>query len=160
MENQIVLAQTIENSIFSSMVNGKGIRLVIFMCGCSHRCKNCQNMSTWDINNGVVYDIDFIKNYIIDKYKSSNFDGITFSGGDPLYQKEKLLILIKKLREEIPDLNIWCYTGYVYENISEEEVLKHIDVLVDGPFIESLKDLTLRFRGSSNQRIIYLKNKK
>lgn len=157
---EIVLAQKIDKSIFESMIDGKGLRLVIFLCGCSHKCKNCQNKSTWDINNGIVYDIDVVVNYIINLYQKGNYDGITFSGGDPFYQKDKLLILIKKLRENLPNLNIWSYTGYVYENISNEEVLKYIDVLVDGPFIESKKDLGLRFRGSSNQRILYLKNGK
>lgn len=156
----IVLAKDVEKSIYESLIDGTGLRIVVFFCGCSFHCKNCQNPETWNINNGSIYDIDELSNYIIELYQNGNYDGITFSGGDPLYQKDKLLILIKKLRKKIPELNIWCYTGNIYENISNEEILKYVDVLVDGPFIENQKDITLRFRGSKNQRLLYLKDGK
>lgn len=157
---EIVLAKDVEKSIYESLVDGSGFRIVIFLCGCDIGCKGCQNKNYWNINNGSIYDIEDLAEYIISLYKNGNYDGLTFSGGDPMYQKDKLLILIKKIRESIPDINIWCYTGNVYENISNYEVLKYINVLVDGPFIEELKTVGLRFRGSENQRLLYLKDGK
>lgn len=157
---EIVLAKDVEHSIYESLIDGSGLRLVIFFCGCSFRCKGCQNPDTWNIENGSIYDIGDLANYIVTLYQNGNYDGLTFSGGDPLYQKDKLLILIKKIRESLPDINIWCYTGNIYENISDFEILKYINVLVDGPFIQEFRDITLRFRGSKNQRLLYLKDGK
>lgn len=155
---EIVLAKDVEKSIYESLVDGSGFRIVIFLCGCNIACKGCQNRKFWDINNGSIYDIDDLTEYIVSLYQNGNYDGITFSGGDPMYQKDKLLILIKKIRKIIPNINIWCYTGNTYENIADFEVLKYIDVLVDGPFVEELRTVNLRFRGSKNQRLLYLKD--
>lgn len=155
----IVLAKEKESSIIESLIDGEGIRVVVFTCGCPHKCKGCQNDMTWDIKNGIKYNIEEVYFYIKSILDKGNYDGITFSGGDPLYQEKSVQKLIKLLRKYNPSLNIWLYTGYVYEDIQDNEILKDINTLVDGPFIESKKG-KIRFRGSSNQRLLYLKNGK
>lgn len=159
MEN-IILADKLNRSIIESLVDGEGVRLVVFFCGCPHMCNSCHNPMTWNIDNGISIDIDELHSYLISKYKMGNYSGITFSGGDPMYQKDSLLLLAKKLKETIPEINIWSYTGYLYEDISEYEVLKYIDTLVDGKFEIDKKYPKKPYRGSYNQRIIRLKNSK
>ncbi|HBF2930544.1 anaerobic ribonucleoside-triphosphate reductase activating protein [Clostridioides difficile] len=158
----IVLAKNKEECIFESIVDGTGLRLVIFLAGCKHRCRGCHNPETWDINSGVMYSNEEIVNFIVDKYKKCNgyYKGITFSGGDPLLQKEELDNIIKDIREKLKEYNfdIWLYTGYNYEEVISFKVIKSIDVLVDGKFDLDKKSINYKFRGSYNQRIIYLKD--
>lgn len=156
----IVLADKLSNSVIESLVDGEGVRLVVFFCGCPHKCKLCHNPTTWNINNGVSISIDDLSIYLKAKYLNGNYSGITFSGGDPMYQKDSLLLLAKKLKDTIPEINIWSYTGYLYEDISEYEVLKYIDTLVDGKFEADKKYPKKPYRGSYNQRILRLKNSK
>jgi len=157
-DNDIVLLYEKESSIIESVVDGDGLRLVVFFAGCPHRCFNCHNPQSWDIKNGKRVPINELVEYIIGLYQEGCYSGITFSGGDPLVQHKALEELIKKIREQIPNINIWCYTGFVYEQIKDMDVLKTIDVLVDGPYIEKRKFPPKRFRGSNNQRILFLKN--
>lgn len=140
-----------------SVVDGFGVRTVIWTQGCSHNCPFCQNPTTHDFNGGEEFDIEDIKEEISALEKQ---DGITLSGGDPLFQIDAVTEIAKYAKSI--GLNIWCYTGFVYEDILKMgeknpkylEFLKYIDVLVDGKFVNELKDLNLLFRGSSNQRLI------
>lgn len=138
-----------------SIVDGKGFRFVIFTQGCLHHCKGCHNPETWDMNGGNVMDLDEIKDKIA---RNGLLDGITFSGGDPFYQPKPCAELAKWAKER--GLNVWAYTGFLYEellNMPEvKEFLDLVDVLVDGPFILEEKSLLLNFRGSKNQRVIDL----
>lgn len=140
------------------MLNGEGLRVVLWVAGCTHHCKNCHNPITWDINGGIEFDKEAeeeLFNYLCKDY----IDGITFSGGDPLHplNREEVSRLIKKVRKELPDKTIWLYTGYTYNEIKDFDALPLIDVLIDGEFIEELKDTKLEWVGSSNQRVLRLK---
>ncbi len=132
-------------------VDGPGLRTTIYFAGCSHRCYNCHNPESWDQKAGSDMDIEAIVEHIIE----NDFD-VTFSGGDPLFQVDALFQLAERVR--LLGKNIWCYTGYTYEEIVKSEqlskILQYVDVIVDGRFVNELRDTSLRFRGSSNQRII------
>ena len=134
-------------------VDGPGFRTTVYCAGCPNRCPGCHNPQSWDINNGTEVDVEDILNKILD----DPFADVTFSGGDPMFQPEGFAALAKGIKER-SGKNIWCYTGWLFEDLllnpRQRELLGHIDVLVDGRFIDSLKDETLHFRGSSNQRII------
>ncbi|MDE5594090.1 MAG: anaerobic ribonucleoside-triphosphate reductase activating protein [Muribaculaceae bacterium] len=134
-------------------VDGPGLRTSIYFAGCDHRCPGCHNPSTWDFNAGKDMTVDELMLRIID-----NEFNVTFSGGDPLYQLEPLTALARAVKAA--GKTIWCYTGFIYEDLLADpryaEILSLIDVLVDGPFILALRDTDLLFRGSSNQRIIPL----
>ncbi len=140
-----------------SIVDGEGIRTVIWFQGCSHDCPGCHNPSSHDFNGGFLANVQDIAEEIA---KLEFQDGITFSGGDPLFQPEALLALLKATHNN--KLNAWVYTGFTYEQLlkmAEEkpiyrEVLENIDILVDGRFVLALKSFEVMFRGSSNQRII------
>lgn len=143
-----------------SVVDGEGWRFAIFTQGCKHHCKNCHNPQTWDMRGGTQMSIDELVDTIEEAFKENILmDGVTLTGGDPLYQPDATFSLCKKLKDL--DINIWLYTGFTYEEITKDEklmsIMKYIDVLVDGPFIESLKSLELEYRGSSNQRILDMK---
>ena len=147
---QIRLASKITTD---SIVDGLGLRMVVWMQGCIHNCPFCHNPQTHALDGGFVTTVDEVVDYI----NSYSFkSGVTISGGDPFVQKEALLELVKKIKES--KTNIWVYTGYDYEqllaNDLSREILNYIDVLVDGKFINELKNDTLRFKGSTNQRII------
>ncbi len=140
-----------------SIVDGEGLRTVIWTQGCSHNCPGCHNPETHDFNAGFSIDIDKLKEEIMSlEYQ----DGITFSGGDPFFQAEACAILAKFIKAL--NLNIWCYTGFKFEKLLElsksnkyiKEFLNNIDVLVDGPFILEQRSLNLKYKGSLNQRII------
>lgn len=140
-----------------SIVDGEGIRSVIWFQGCSHNCLGCHNPETHDFNSGFEVSIDEMKKKIDHlEYQT----GVTFSGGDPMMQIEALEELAKHVHE--CGMNVWCYTGYTFEELLELakknshylEALKNIDVLVDGRFVLDLKSFAVQFRGSSNQRII------
>ncbi len=136
-----------------SIVDGPGIRYTIFFQGCKHHCLNCHNPSTHDFSGGYLIEIDEIINSV---KKNPLLDGITLSGGDPLFQPEGVIELSKKCKEL--GLSVVCYTGYKYEELQKfvnfNELLENIDYLIDGRYVDSLRDLSLKYRGSSNQRII------
>ncbi len=145
-----------------SIVDGPGIRFTIFTQGCAHHCFNCHNPETWDFDKGKDVDID----ELISKIKRNPLlQGITLSGGDPLYQVNACLELVKKVKELNSDLDIIIYTGFTFEELAINfkknnyllSLLKLSDILIDGKYEDSLRDLTLKFRGSSNQRVINLK---
>lgn len=143
------------------IANGPGLRISIFVCGCTHKCKNCFNQELWNPDFGDEYTEDTEKN-IITFMKSNYVTGLSLLGGDPLdFENYKALLPLVKRTKEMGK-SVWCYTGSIYEDIWKkcksdpilEEFLSYIDVIVDGPFIEDLKNPMLKFRGSSNQRII------
>lgn len=146
--------------IYESLVNGPGLRRVLFSQGCKHNCRGCFNPSTHCYDGGELRDMDEL---LDDIRKNSMLKGITFSGGDPFEQASKFAYMAEKIKET--NLNIWCYTGYTFEYIFEhrnehegwEQLLNNIDVLVDGKFEEDKKSNNLKYRGSSNQRIIDVK---
>lgn len=147
----------------TDVVNGTGTRCVLFVSGCSHMCKGCYNQATWNPNNGFKYTKELEDKIIADLSDTRiKRHGITLSGGDPMYESNipTILNLCKRIKDECKDKDIWLYTGYTLEQLQEDELrkplLEYIDVLVDGKFIKELKDPNLKFRGSSNQRIIYL----
>lgn len=141
-----------------TMADGPGLRTSIYCAGCGHHCPGCHNPQSWDMNAGHEVSVD----ELLEVIKSDEFSNVTFSGGDPFYQVEAFTELARRIKEET-DKTIWCYTGFTYEQILADEklsmMLPYLDVLVDGPFILAKKDKELLFRGSSNQRIIYLTEK-
>jgi len=141
--------------IEDTTVDGPGFRTSIYCAGCSHACKGCHNPQSWDFNGGREMTTDEIMKII----EADPYADVTFSGGDPMYQAEGFIELARAIRERT-NKTIWCYTGFTYEALlkmpKQRELLELIDVLVDGPFVESLRDPDLLFRGSSNQRIISL----
>ena len=134
-------------------VDGPGLRTAIYFAGCEHKCPGCHNPQSWDFDGGQDMSVDEIMAVVIE----NDFD-VTFTGGDPLYSAEAILPLAREIRRI--GKSIWCYTGFRYEEIVSHprtrELMEYIDVLVDGPFVESLRDVHLLFRGSSNQRLIDL----
>ena len=140
--------------VMDTVVDGPGLRASIYLAGCYHRCLGCHNPQSWDMNGGKEMEVD----EIVEILKQSGHTKFTITGGDPFYQPMGLLELVVRIRKEIPGSNIWCYTGFLFEDLLDREemvlILKNIDVLVDGPFIQELRDETLTYRGSSNQRIL------
>lgn len=137
------------------MLNGDGLRTVLWVAGCSHGCKNCHNPVTWDICGGIPFD-EAAKKELFEALEPDYISGITFSGGDPLHMQNRGEVgeLIKEIREKYPNKTIWVYTGYTWDEVKDLPYLKLADVLVDGPFVEELKDVTLHWKGSANQRVI------
>ncbi len=139
--------------LIDSIVDGEGLRSVIWTQGCSHHCKGCHNPETWAFDKGVEVDTEDVKKEIDNL---SLQDGITLSGGDPFFQAKACTELAKYAKEK--GLNVWAYSGFTYENLLKnkdmKELLKYIDVLVDGPFQIENKSLLASYRGSTNQRII------
>ena len=136
-----------------SIVDGPGLRLTVFLQGCPHHCKGCHNPETWDYFGGKLVDTDDI---IAMMDRNPILDGLTLSGGEPLLQTADCFRLVKEAKKR--GLNVWCYTGYTWEVASTvtnvQALLRFVDVLVDGPFIESQRTLELSWRGSRNQRLI------
>ena len=147
----------IANVIEESFVDGEGIRFTIFVQGCPHHCKGCHNPGTHDFNGGRIVDTDEL---ILKFSRAKLINGITLTGGEPVCQISAVTELAKAAKET--DLNVWCYTGYTYEELlnynENKNFLNYVDVLVDGPFIESQRDLTMPFCGSRNQRLIDIPN--
>ncbi|MGM9970860.1 MAG: anaerobic ribonucleoside-triphosphate reductase activating protein [Anaeroplasmataceae bacterium] len=143
------------------MLNGDGIRVVLWVSGCSHNCEGCHNPITHDPNDGVYFDSDALKE-LLDALKEKYVEGLTLSGGDPLYisNREEITNICKIVKKELPDKNIWLYTGYNYEEISDLDILNYIDVLVDGPFIIDKLSPNKKWVGSHNQRVIDMKKTK
>lgn len=141
------------------MKNGTGLRTVLWVAGCDHACENCHNPETWDSEGGIPF-LNEDKEELF-KYLSLDYiSGLTLSGGDPLYLSNRadLTKLCKEVKERFPEKTIWMYTGYLYEDIKELSIMQYIDVLVDGPYVDSLNGgEKLKWRGSSNQRVIDLK---
>lgn len=140
------------------MLNGDGLRAVLWVSGCSHCCKECQNPVTWDVNGGLPFD-EAAKEELFAELEKDYISGITLSGGDPLFvtNRPDILALVKEIREKFPQKTIWMYTGSLWESIEQLEVMAYIDVLVDGEFEVAKKDTQLHWRGSSNQRVIDVK---
>ena len=147
------------------VANGPGIRVSLFVSGCTHHCKNCFNPETWDFNYGKTFTNHTIDT-IIEYMKPDHIKGLTLLGGDPIEPENQkaLLPLVKKVKEIYPEKTIWCFTGYTFEEDIlgsmwdtypfTKELFSYIDVLVDGEFVEELKNLSLKFKGSSNQKTI------
>ncbi len=148
------------------IADGVGIRVSLFVSGCTHHCKNCFNPETWDFNNGKPFDEKVIEE-IIEDMKPDWIVGLTLLGGEPWEDANQrgLLPLLRRVKKEYPNKDIWSYSGYLYEDILKwsetqdytKEMLSYIDVLVDGEFVDELKNPALYFRGSSNQRVIDVK---
>lgn len=139
-----------------TMADGPGLRTSIYCAGCLHHCPGCHNPQSWDMEGGKEMSVDDL----LEVVKADEFSNVTFTGGDPFYQVEAFTELARRIKEETGK-TIWCYTGFTYEEIMADKslsmMLPYLDVLVDGPFILEKRDPELLFRGSSNQRIIYLR---
>lgn len=154
------------------ITNGLGLRVVLWVSGCEIHCKNCQNSQTWNKDNGTLFDKK-AKEEIFTELSKDYISGLTLSGGHPLedYNLETVYLLLKEVKEKFPQKNIWLYTGYIWEQIFPEvvtdnfdvnrvyrqEIVKMCDVLIDGPYVEEQRDITLKWRGSKNQRVIDVK---
>ena len=160
------------------MNNGDGLRVVLWLSGCSHHCYNCQNPQTWNPDSGIPFD-ESAKQEIFNELSKDYISGITFSGGDPLYENnlDEVLKLVQQIRISFPDKTIWLYTGYDFDLLNSKyneykytpfatnadewltrwEIISNVNVLVDGEYIDEQKDLTLKWRGSKNQRVIDVK---
>lgn len=140
------------------MRNGDGLRVVLWVAGCSHKCIGCQNPITWDPDDGLPFD-DLAKQELFEKLSRDYISGITFSGGDPLFDLNREIIrkLVYEIKSQFPEKTIWLYTGYNYEEIMDLDFISMMDVVVDGKFLCDLQDNSLHWRGSSNQRVIDVK---
>jgi len=136
-----------------SVVDGPGLRVVCFLQGCPHRCEGCHNPRLQPGEGGITLAAEQLAD-LMQQYFTPLHRGVTFSGGEPLAQPDALLTVIKRLQRVLPRIDIWVYTGYVFEEVRHFAVMRHIDVLVDGPFAQKERDLSLAFRGSRNQRLI------
>lgn len=164
-----------------NVCNGTGLRVVLWLSGCSHHCYNCQNTQTWNPDSGIPFD-ESAKQEIFNELSKDYISGITFSGGDPLYEQnlDEVLKLTKQIRISFPEKTIWLYTGFCWNDImcsfaglqadrvvlvkkdietweKRKKIISNVDVLVDGEYIDEQKDLTLKFRGSKNQKVIDVK---
>ena len=144
------------------VANGPGVRVSLFVSGCPHRCPGCFNPETWDFQYGQGFGEEQVRS-ILDLLRPGYIRGLTLLGGEPMApaNQPEVLSLVRRVRQELPGRDIWCYTGYLFENLAAGKVgnygralLEQLDVLVDGPFVIAQKNLGLRFRGSSNQRIL------
>ena len=151
VKDKICVMEVLEQT----MADGPGLRTSIYCAGCAHHCPGCHNPQSWDMKNGHWVSVDELLALI----KADEFSNVTFSGGDPFYQVDAFTELARRIKEETSK-TIWCWTGFTYEEILADahmaQMLPYLDVLVDGPFIIEQRDTTLLFRGSPNQRIIYL----
>lgn len=150
---------------YNDIANGTGVRTTLFVSGCRNHCKDCFQPETWEFDNGEPFDAQ-IENDILESLKPAYISGLTLLGGDPFEpeNQQALLPLVRKVKEQYPGKNIWAFTGYLLDKDlieggrryceATKELLESIDVLVDGPFVAELKDITLKFKGSSNQRVI------
>ena len=147
------------NITHDDMLNGDGLRVVLWVAGCEHHCKGCQNPITWNPNKGITFD-DKAKEEIFEELGKTHVSGITFSGGDPLHPRNRshVFLLIKQIKEKFPTKTIWVYTGYTWEQIQGNKylpsVIKFVDVLVDGKFEKEKADFNYHWAGSTNQRVI------
>lgn len=148
------------NTYEETIADGEGIRYSIYLAGCRHACPECHNRESWNPNAGIPFTDEILQSIINNINANPLLDGITLSGGDPFFNPEALLTILKILKEKTGQ-NIWCYTGYTYEELLEDPIMKaclvYIDTLVDGRFEITKFNPRLLFRGSSNQRLVYLK---
>jgi anaerobic ribonucleoside-triphosphate reductase activating protein len=149
------------------IANGPGVRTSLFVSGCTHHCKNCFNREAWDFAFGASFDAG-VQQQILDECRPGYITGLTLLGGEPMepVNQRALLPFVRRFRAAFPTKTVWCYSGYTWEQLTgdsrarcevTDDFLREIDVLVDGPFVQELHDITLRFKGSSNQRIIDVK---
>lgn len=137
------------------MLNGDGLRVVLWVAGCNHRCTECQNPVTWDPAGGLPFT-EAERQEIFNELDKKYISGLTFSGGDPMHPENaaEVTAFAREIKEKYPQKTIWLYTGSLWEELLQEEILEYLDVLVDGEFVVTLKDNTLKWKGSSNQRVI------
>lgn len=137
------------------MLNGDGLRVVLWVAGCAHACPGCHNPVTWDPEGGLPFD-EAARREIYEELEKDYVSGITFSGGDPLHpaNMQGVTELARQIRSDFPDKTIWLYTGSTWDEVRDLEVIRYVDVLVDGPFREDEKDSTLHWKGSANQQVI------
>lgn len=139
----------------SSISNGLGVRVVLWCAGCSRECKGCFNPETWSFEAGKLFD-EKAKQYLFEQLNKPYIKGLTCSGGHPFEPGNLTDVtnLLKEIKQRFPEKDIWLYTGFTWEQVKDFEAIKYIDILVDGPYIEEQRNITLAFRGSANQRII------
>lgn len=137
------------------MLNGDGLRAVLWVAGCSHGCEECQNPVTWDVKGGIIFD-DSAKKELFSELLKPYISGVTMSGGDPLHPVNRADMgkLIEEVKDAFPHKTIWLYTGYLWEEIKDLPFIEYVDVLVDGKYEKQLADHKLKWKGSSNQRVI------
>ena len=137
------------------MLNGDGLRVVLWVAGCAHQCDGCHNPVTWDINGGIPFD-ETAKREIFRELEKDYISGVTLSGGDPLHpsNRKEIAALVDEIREKFPQKTIWLYTGYEWEAIKNLPFIRKLDVLVDGKYRKDLQDVNLPWRGSTNQKVI------
>ena len=149
---------------YTDIANGPGVRVSLFVSGCTHHCVGCFNQETWDFNYGKRFDHS-VAEQIFSRAKYPYIEGLTILGGEPFEpgNSRVLVDLVKEFQSHFPEKSVWCFSGYTFDDIVSDRMgggestmvlLSHLDVLVDGPFIQDLKNLMLRFRGSENQRLI------
>lgn len=140
------------------MLNGDGLRVVLWVAGCTHCCQDCQNPVTWDIRGGIPFD-QAAKEEVFIELEKDYISGLTLSGGDPLHpaNRQDVAELVGEIRAKYPEKTIWLYTGFVWEVIGALPLMEQIDVVVDGEFDRTLLDVQLKWKGSSNQRVIDVK---
>ena len=139
--------------------NGPGVRVSIFMQGCTFHCKNCFNKETWDFNNGIEFNDDTI-NEVLDLCQKDHIKGLSILGGEPMHpnNEDGTAKLAKAFKEKYPNKSVWMWSGYKFdEGLKDKEALKYVDVLVDGTYTDELRNPTLKWKGSSNQRVIDVK---
>ena len=146
------------NLTTDDMLNGDGLRTVLWVAGCTHRCEGCHNPITWDIEGGIPFD-EAAEAELFDKLSEDYISGVTFSGGDPLHpqNRDDITRLATKIKADFPEKTLWLYTGFDWDEIKELDIIPLLDVVVDGRFIKSLLDAKLHWKGSSNQRVIDVK---
>lgn len=151
------------NITYPDQNNGDGLRVVLWLSGCNHKCKGCQNPQTWSVDSGILFD-EKAEEELFEALDKPYISGITLSGGDPLHENnlQDVLNLINKIRLLLPQKTIWLYTGFTFKQCLEHPIRKEIvskcDILVDGRYIDELRDITLKWRGSSNQKVIDVQN--
>lgn len=140
------------------MLNGDGLRVVLWVAGCNHCCKGCQNPITWDAAGGLPFD-EAAKAEIFEQLNKNYISGITFSGGDPLHPANRVDVrnLAIEIKEKYPNKTLWLYTGYTWEEIASLPIMQYLDVVVEGPFILERRDVKLLWKGSDNQRVVDVK---
>ena len=143
------------NITVDDMLNGDGLRAVLWVAGCDHHCPGCQNRQTWDACSGIPFD-RAAKDELFSALSHDYISGVTFSGGDPLFpgNRETVGALIAEIRRTLPGKTIWLYTGSLFDEIRDLPFIPMIDVIVDGPYVEALRDTQLHWKGSANQRVI------
>ena len=137
------------------MLNGDGLRVVLWVSGCTHHCEGCQNPITWDLAGGLPFD-EAAEEELFEALSKPHISGITFSGGDPLhpFNRSEVFRLMKKCKELFPEKTVWVYTGFLWEDVKDIEDIQYADVLADGRFVKELNDNNLHWVGSSNQKIV------